>query len=277
VQCETCMHKCKIAPGKRGICGVRENQNGKLIALNYGKAIAVNIDPIEKKPIYHYVPKTKTYSISTVGCNLRCLHCQNADISQYTKEWSGEIVGEDLSADEIIENALEYKCPSISYTYTEPTIFLEYALDTMKLAHKHNLKNVWVSNGYMSSETLELIAPYLDAVNVDLKSFSDKFYRGICGAKLAPVLDSLVAIKKQGIHLEVTTLVIPGKNDSAEELTEIAKFIFNKLGPNTAWHVSAFYPTWQMMDTPATSREKILEAVSIGESVGLKHVHPGNI
>lgn len=277
VQCETCEHKCKIALGKRGICGVRENQAGRLMALNYGRAIAVHPDPIEKKPIYHFLPGTKTYSISTVGCNFRCLHCQNADISQYTKDGTGEIIGQNLLPEEVVKNAISLKCPSISYTYTEPTIFLEYALDTMKLAKNKGLKNIWVSNGYMSDKTLGLISPYLDAINVDLKGFTNEFYLKVCGARLQPVLDNLIKIKKIGIHLEVTTLIIPTKNDSPEELKQIAKFILNKLGSDVPWHVSAFYPTFKMMNVPATSRQKILEAVEIGKGIGLKFVHPGNI
>jgi len=277
VQCETCAHQCKIAPNERGICGVRENQAGKLMALNYGMAVAAHVDPIEKKPLYHFLPGTGTYSIATAGCNFHCRHCQNYDISQYTKNWLGEIIGQDLPPAKVVKNALELHCPSISYTYTEPTIFLEYALDAMKLADKKNLKNIWVSNGYMSDRTLKLIIPYLDAANIDLKSFSDKFYREICGAQLEPVLNNLIKIKKSGVHLEITTLIIPTYNDSAKELKQIAQFIFNKLGADVPWHVSAFYPTYKMMSVPATPREKVWQAVEIGEKAGLKFVHPGNI
>ena len=278
VQCETCEQRCVIRVGKRGVCGVRENKDGVLMALNYGRVVAAHVDPVEKKPMYHFMPGSLTYSIATVGCNLRCLHCQNADISQQTKgAWSGEIIGDEMSPEKIVGMAMNLGCPSISYTYTEPTIFLEYALDTMKLAHDKGLKNIWVSNGYMSGESLKLILPYLDAINVDLKSFSDEFYREICGAKLQPVVDNLVRIKKSGVHLEVTTLVIPGKNDSAEELESIARFIKEKLGEETPWHVSAFYPTYKMREVKATSREKILETVEMGKRMGLKFVHGGNI
>jgi pyruvate formate lyase activating enzyme len=278
VKCETCQHACTIQSDQRGICGVRQNQDGRLMALNYGKAIAAHVDPIEKKPIYHFLPGTYSYSVATVGCNFRCLHCQNYDISQFTKEgWSGEIIGDEYTPDQIVENAIDNGCPSISYTYTEPTIFLEYALDTMKLAREKGLKNIWVSNGYMSQKTLELIIPYLDAINVDLKSFSDKFYNQVCGAKLQPVLDNLVKIKKSGIHLEVTTLIIPTKNDSEKELKQIAEFIVNQLGDDTPWHVTAFYPTYKMMHLPATPRQKIYQAIEIGKKAGLKFVHGGNI
>ena len=277
IQCEVCNHQCLILPGRRGICGVRENQDGKLYALNYGKVIAAHIDPIEKKPLYHFLPGTFSYSIATVGCNFKCLHCQNADISQYTKEWGGEIIGDELLPEQVVKNAIKYNCPSISYTYTEPTIFLEYALDTMKLANQKGLKNVWVTNGYMSDKTLKLIKPYLDAANVDLKSFSDEFYKRVCGARLQPVLDNLIKIKKAGIHLEVTTLIIPGENDSEKELKQIAEFIVEKLGADTPWHVSRFFPAYKMNNLPPTPVEKIYQAVEIGKKTGIKYVYAGNV
>ncbi|MBU4361005.1 AmmeMemoRadiSam system radical SAM enzyme [Patescibacteria group bacterium] len=271
VRCEVCCHGCVIAPSKRGICNVRENQNGILYALNYGKAIATYIDPIEKKPLYNFMPGTMTYSIATAGCNFKCLHCQNADISQSI------ILGENLLPQEIVNNAINNNCPSISYTYTEPTIFLEYALDTMKLARKNNLKNIWVSNGYFSDKTFELIKKYLDAINVDLKAFSEKFYQKICCAKLQPVLNNLIAIKKNNIHLEVTTLIIPNENDSEQELKNIANFIAEKLGTDTSWHVTAFHPTYKMLSHAPTPIEKIYQAVKIGKKAGLKFVYAGNI
>jgi len=277
IQCEVCNHQCLIFPGGRGICGVRENQDGKLYALNYGKVIAAHIDPIEKKPLYHFLPGTFSYSIATVGCNFKCLHCQNADISQYTKEWGGEIIGDELLPEQVVKNAIKYNCPSISYTYTEPTIFLEYALDTMKLANQKGLKNVWVTNGYMSDKTLKLIKPYLDAANVDLKSFSDEFYKRVCGARLQPVLDNLIKIKKAGIHLEVTTLIIPNENDSEKELKQIAEFIVEKLGADTPWHVSRFFPAYKMNNLPPTPVEKIYQAVEIGKKTGIKYVYAGNV
>lgn len=295
VQCTTCSHRCLILPGKRGICGVRENKDGRLYLLVYGKAIAANIDPIKKKPIYHFMPDTFSYSVATVGCNFRCLWCQNADISQATKV-NGyhisieEIPYQSLPPSKIVEEAKKNDCPSISYTYTEPTIFLEYALDTMKLAHKAGLKNIWVSNGFMSPETLELILPYLDAVNIDLKSFNEKTYQKYCGARLEPVLDNLVKIKKSHliggqdlgprghkVHLEVTTLIIPKINDSTKELTQIAEFIAEKLGPDTPWHISRFHPAFKMLDTPRTPIKTLKRAEKIGKKAGLKWVHLGNI
>jgi len=223
VQCQTCAHKCIILPQRRGICGVRENINGKLYALNYGKAIALNIDPIEKKPFFHFLPGSYSLSMATVGCNLRCLNCQNWDISQGFKE-KKEIPGEDLSPKEIVKIALKNKLPSISYTYTEPTIFLEYALDTMKLAKKAGLKNNFVSNGFMSEESAQMVIPYLDANNIDLKSFSDEFYIENCGARLQPVLDTIKLMKKSGVWVEITTLAIPTLSDSEEMFRNIANF-----------------------------------------------------
>lgn len=284
VQCQTCCHFCVLAPSQRGLCGVRENQAGRLIVLNYGQIIASHVDPIEKKPLYHFLPGTMTYSIASAGCNFKCLNCQNADISQQfhsdtasAREESRGTWGDKFTPQEIIKNALKFQCPSISYTYTEPTVFVEFALECMKLAHKKGLKNIWVSNGYMSSMTLNLILPYLDAINVDLKSMSGKFYQAVCGAYLQPVLDNLIQLKKGNIHLEVTTLVIPGLNDSTTELKHIAKFIFDKLGAETPWHVSRFSPHYKMADIPPTPVEKIYKAVEIGKKAGLRFVYSGNI
>jgi len=281
VKCKLCHQFCQIAPGKRGLCGVRQNQGGVLQTLVYGKVIALNIDPIEKKPLYHFLPGTKSFSIATIGCNFRCDHCQNADISQASKEGlffkRQEIPGENLDPRQIVELAIEAGCPSISYTYTEPTIFFEFALDCMKLAREKGLKNIWVTNGYTSRPALEMARPYLDAANVDLKAFSNQFYKKICGARLQPVLDNLIWYKENDIHLEVTTLIIPSLNDSEKELTDVAKFIKNKLGADTPWHVTAFWPTYKLIDFPPTPRETIFKAKEIGEKAGLKYVHSGNI
>jgi pyruvate formate lyase activating enzyme len=279
VECGLCNHRCIINDGKRGICGVRENRGGKLYSLIYGKIIAEHIDPIEKKPLYHFMPGSFSLSIATIGCNFKCLHCQNSDISQINKQGTmgNRQWGKEKSSKEIVQDAMESNCPSISYTYTEPTIFLEFALDCMKLAKKKGLKNVWVSNGYMTKEVLDLIAPYLDAANVDLKAFTEDFYRGVCGARLQPVLDNLIGIKKRGIHLEITTLIIPDKNDSEKELKAIAEFIVKKLGKDTPWHVSRFFPHHEFMNILPTSVEKVLQAVEIGKKAGLKNVYAGNI
>jgi len=284
VQCQTCAHQCVIGPGNRGVCGVRENREGKLYLLVYGRAIAANIDPIEKKPFFHFLPGTQSFSVATVGCNLKCGNCQNWSISQASKQpdiTSQQIqkMGFDLPPEKIVQEALDNDCPSISYTYTSPTIFLEYALDTMKLAKKKGLKNNWVSNGFMSKETLELIVPYLDAINVDLKSFSDDFYIKNCGARLQPVLDSLKRIKEKGIWLEVTTLVIPTLSDSKEMFEQIANFIKNELGPETPWHVTQFSGliSWQLQHLPETPIKTLEKACQIGLKAGLKYVYSGNV
>jgi len=278
VKCQLCHQACQIDSGKRGLCGVRENQDGILSTLVYGKIVAANIDPIEKKPFYHFLPGSQSFSIATAGCNFNCANCQNADISQITKGGKNKkIPGEEMKPQQIVDYAVESECPSISYTYTEPTIFFEFALDCMKLAHEKNLKNVWVSNGYTKTKPLEMAKPYLDAVNIDLKFFNGNTYKKICGAELQPVLDNLVWYRNNDIWLEVTTLVIPGLNDSEKELTAIADFIKNKLGQDVPWHVSAFWPTYKLNDFPPTSQEMILQAVDIGKKIGLKNVYSGNI
>lgn len=281
LECQTCEHHCRIAPFRRGICGVRENMNGKLNLLVYGRIIAENIDPIEKKPLYHFLPKTKTLSIATVGCNFRCLWCQNDDISQITKDNFDRDailnkIGVEMDPEQIVADAKKQNCPSISYTYTEPTIFLEFALDTMKLAKKAGLKNIWVSNGYMTRETLDLITPYLDAINIDLKGFDDDIYQKYSGAKLQPVLDNIKEIYKRKIHLEVTTLIILGVNDDEKQLTDIAKFLAN-ISKDIPWHISRFFPAYKMMDTEITPMETLKLAEDIGKKAGLKNIHLGNI
>lgn len=281
VRCQTCRHNCLIAPGKRGICGIRENHDGKLYLLVYGKVIAAHIDPVEKKPLFHFMPGTFTYSIATVGCNFRCLWCQNADISQAPKATGynlpiDEIPHQKMTPDAIVKEAIKNDCPSISYTYTEPTIFLELALDTMKIAKKAGLKNIWVSNGYFSEETLKLVAPYLDAINIDLKSFKDGTYQKYCGAKLAPVLENIKAIHAKKIHLEVTTLIIPGVNDSKKELTQIAEFLA-KIDKNIPWHISRFFPAYKMMESAITPIKTLEQAAQIGKKADLKYIHLGNV
>jgi pyruvate formate lyase activating enzyme len=278
VQCKTCAHYCVLAPGERGKCGVRENIDGKLYALNYGKAIAINIDPIEKKPFYHFLPGSHSLSIATVGCNFSCLNCQNWEISQAFKG-SKKIPGEYVPPERIVEMAIENKVPSISYTYTEPTIFLEYALDTMKLAKRAGLKNNFVSNGFMSEESAKLVIPYLDANNIDIKGFSDEFYQKVCGGRLKPVLDTAKLMKKSGVWVEITTLVIPTLSDSEEMFEKIAKWIYDNLGPETPWHISQFCGaiSWKLQHIPDTPVETLEKAIEIGKKVGLKYVYIGNI
>jgi len=278
VQCQNCAHYCVISPKNRGICGVRENIDGKLYALNYGKVIACHIDPIEKKPFFHFLPGSRSLSIATVGCNFRCDNCQNWDISQSPKP-DNPVLGKDLPPEEIVKLALKNQLPSISYTYTEPTIFSEYALDIMKLAKKAGLKNNWVTNGFLSKEVLKMVSPYLDAANVDLKSFSDDFYVKNCGGKLQPVLDTLKRMKARKIWIEITTLVIPTLNDDEKTFKNIAQFIKNDLGSETPWHISQFSGaiSWKLQHLPETPVETLKMAYKIGKKAGLKHVYTGNV
>ena len=278
VQCRNCAHFCIIENGKRGICGVRENKAGKLYSLVYGKACALNIDPIEKKPFFHFLPGSHSLSVATVGCNFKCMSCQNYDISQMP-QLTRRIGGEDISPEEIIKMALKNKLPSISYTYTEPGVFSEYALDTMKLAKKAGLKNNWVSNGFWSKELFDLISPYLDAANIDLKGFTDEFYIKYSGGRLQPVLDTLKRVKQKKIWLEITTLIIPTLNDSEENFKKIAKFIKEELGPETPWHISQFCGaiSWKLQYLSDTSVETLEKAYNIGKKAGLKYVYTGNI
>jgi pyruvate formate lyase activating enzyme len=278
IQCRNCAHYCVIEPGKRGICGVRENIKGKLFALNYGKAIAINIDPIEKKPLYHFLPGTQSLSIATAGCNFACWNCQNWEISQMP-QLTGKIEGQNLAPKEIIKILKENNCPSISYTYTEPAIFSEYALDTMKIAKKQGIKNVWVSNGFWSKELFDLISPELDAANIDLKSFDDEFYIKYCGGRLQPILDTLKRLRKKKIWTEITTLIIPTLNDKKEIFEKIADFIKKELGAETPWHISRFSGkiSWKLQHLPDTPIETLKICKQIGKKIGLKHIHIGNV
>ena len=276
VRCGLCRFRCLIADGKRGICAVRENRGGTLYTLVYGKAIAEHADPIEKKPLYHVMPGSKSYSVATVGCNFRCLHCQNYSISQPVHD-TLRITGIDLLPEEIVARALASGCRSIAYTYTEPTIFFEYAYDTAVLAKKAGLRNIFVTNGYITPEALACIRPYLDAANIDLKGFSERFYNEVVHAMLKEVLDSIVEYKRQGIWIELTTLVIPGWNDSDEDLRGIAGFIAEKVGNETPWHVSAFHPTYKLTDRTSTPLDTLRRARRIGLEAGLRYVYEGNV
>lgn len=275
VRCHLCGHNCLIRKGQRGICAVRENIDGTLFSLVYRKLVSINIDPIEKKPLFHFLPGSTSLSIATVGCNFRCKHCQNYEISQYPRERKFPIPGTDTSPEEVVNAALENGCESISYTYTEPTIFFEYAYDCAKLAHERGIRNVFVSNGYTGREAVKLIAPYLDANNIDLKG-GDKFYKEICGARVGPVKDTIALMKELGVWLEITTLIIPGLNDSEKNLTEIAEFICS-VDPGIPWHVSQFYPTYKLLDRPPTPVAKLRQAMEIGYASGLRYVYEGNV
>ena len=276
VNCNLCSHRCrKIAESKRGICGVRENRDGTLYSLVYGKAVARSVDPIEKKPLFNFLPGSRAYSIATVGCNFRCDNCQNYDISQLPSVRSA-IVGEDVPPEEVVLAAKLSNCKSIAYTYTEPTIFFEYALDIAKIARNEGIKNVFVTNGYITPEALKEIGPYLDAANIDLKSFSDEFYRKNCGARLEPVLDSIKLYKSLGIWIELTTLIIPTLNDSEDELRKIAEFI-KEVGAEIPWHITQFHPTYKLIDKPVTPVTTLRRARQIGLEAGLRYVYEGNV
>jgi len=276
VECFLCAHRCHVAPAKVGVCGVRENRQGKLVTHVYGDVIAAHIDPIEKKPLYHFLPGTASFSIATVGCNFRCPFCQNWQISQAGKKDKGFGGGQALSPEEIVQAAKKRGCRSISYTYTEPTIFFEYAFDTAKLARGAGLANVFVTNGYMTAEALRLIQPYLDAANVDLKAFQDETYKKVCGARLGPVLDSIRLMRELGIWIEVTTLVVPGMNDGDEELAAIARFIAS-VSPEIPWHISRFHPDYKYTQTPATPIETLRKAAALAREAGLKFIYIGNV
>ena len=276
VTCFLCHHRCEIAESKFGICGVRQNKEGKLYTLVYGEVIAAHVDPIEKKPLYHFLPGTTSFSIATIGCNFRCPFCQNWQISQATKrEQKGE-TGYRLLPEDVVREAISHGCQSISYTYTEPTIFFEYAHDSARLAKEKGLANIFVTNGYMTPEALETINPYLDACNVDLKSFREDFYRNICRAHLEPVLESIRLMKKLGIWIEVTTLVVPGENDEEEELTQIARFI-REVDPDIPWHISRFHPDYEYTDARPTPIKTLRKAFEIGKKEGLRYIYIGNV
>ncbi len=298
VHCTLCPHGCRIYDGSIGACGVRVNRRGELYTLTYERVVARRADPVEKKPLFHFLPGSLTYSISTVGCALRCAFCQNWEISQWPKrhlphhtEWEQvaepfgicpqlarlgeEIPGEPATPRDIVEEALACGAASIAYTYGEPAVFFELALDTAALAREAGLRNVFVTSGYLSEEPLREIAPLLDAVNVDLKSFREESYRRVCRGRLAPVLDAIRLYHGLGVWTEVTTLLVPGFNDSDGELRDIAAFL-RSVGPEVPWHVTRFHPDFEMRDRPGTPVETLRRAREIGREAGLKYVYTGN-
>jgi pyruvate formate lyase activating enzyme len=274
VECFLCSHFCRIAPEKYGICRQRKNIGGDLYTYAYGEVVAANIDPIEKKPLYHFLPGTSAFSIATAGCNFKCGFCQNWQISQADENKTA--AGKPFKPEDIVDAAIKSGCASIAYTYTEPTIFFEYSYDTAKLAREKGLKNVYVTNGYMSKEALDAISPYLDAANIDLKSFSDDFYINMCKARLQPVLDTIKRMKALGIWIEITTLLITGLNDSKEELEQAAGFIAG-IDKKIPWHISRFHPDYMLRDISHTPIESMEKALRIGKDAGLKYVHLGNV
>lgn len=276
IHCFLCSHHCRIAEGKFGFCGVRRHINGVLYSLVFGKPIALQVDPIEKKPLYHFLPGSSSFSIATIGCNFRCDFCQNWDISQRSPR-DGDALGyQEVMPEEVVKAALKNKCKSISYTYSEPTIFFEYAYEISKRAKENGLYNNFVTNGFMTKECIELIGPFLDAANIDLKFFKDASYKKICAASLEPVLESIKFMHSRGIWVEVTTLIIPGINDSDEELGGIAGFI-SGVDKNIPWHVSRFHADYKLKHHHATPEATLEKARAIGHKAGLKFVYAGNV
>lgn len=276
VQCALCAHRCTIKPGHRGICGVRENRDGMLYTLVYGKAVSAAVDPIEKKPLFHFYPGSTAFSIATAGCNFHCQFCQNADISQAPREQSGwDQWSRDLLPQQVVRLAQQEGSRSIAYTYTEPTIFFEYAYDCALLATQANIRNVFVSNGYMTPETLDVIGQNLHAANIDLKG-SDEFYKKLCGARIQPVMDAIAQMRQRGVWVEVTTLVIPGHNDDEKTLRDIAEFLAS-VDLDMPWHISRFTPRYKLLDAPPTPVSTLNRAAQIGLSAGLRYVYTGNV
>ncbi|WP_263832410.1 AmmeMemoRadiSam system radical SAM enzyme [Sulfurospirillum oryzae] len=271
--CLLCAHYCHLKEGQVGICGVNKNVDGAIQNLVYGYPVAMHVDPVEKKPLYHFLPDSRAFSLGTIGCNFKCPFCQNWSISQ---EKSLHVT-EYFAPLQIVEMALKYECASIAYTYNEPTIFYPYAKDIALLAHEKGIKNIFVTNGFESSEVIDDMVGIIDAANVDLKSFNHDYYKKELGGGLEAILENLKHFKRNGIWIEVTTLIVPTKNDSDAELTSIASFIAKELGEQTPWHISAFHPDYHEQGLPATSIETLKRAEAIGQSAGLKHIYIGNV
>lgn len=276
VQCGLCRHACLIPEGGRGICHVRENREGILYTLSSGVIVAAQIDPIEKKPLYHLLPGTRCYSLASVGCNFSCLHCHNHEIAQYVPADSSQVPGTPLKPAHVVQQALKSGCQSLAFTYTEPTVWFEYTLETARLAADAGLHTIYVTNGYISSQALSLIAPSLHAANIDLKGFSEDFYTQICGARLDRVLESIREFRRHGIWLEITTLLIPGLNDDQKQLEGMAHFIADELGCDTPWHISRFFPRHRLSDRLPTPVTSLNRAVHAGVKAGLNYIYVGN-
>ncbi|MDD5326323.1 MAG: AmmeMemoRadiSam system radical SAM enzyme [Phycisphaerae bacterium] len=277
VRCKLCSWKCMIADGELGRCCVRKNINGVLYSLNYRKVCSANPDPIEKKPLFHFQPGSSTFSIATMGCNFRCEFCQNWQISQAAIE-DGGIEGQAISPEQIVASAVRCGCKSIAYTYTEPTIFMELCNDCGRLAKEQDLANIFVSNGYLTTEAIDFAKDWLDGINIDLKAFSEDYYKKLCKAHLKPVLEAIKYIAKEtNIWLEITTLLIPGENDSDDELKNLAEFIVNEAGADVPWHISRFHPQYKYQDSAPTPMKALERAERIGKEAGLHYVYTGNV
>ncbi|MFH0855882.1 MAG: AmmeMemoRadiSam system radical SAM enzyme [Candidatus Omnitrophota bacterium] len=274
--CYLCSRHCKIAEHKFGFCGVRQNVDGVLYTYAYGNVVAAQIDPVEKKPLYHFLPGSNTFSIAASGCNFRCGFCQNWEISQQPAKSGTGLGEEEFLPQDIAAEALRNGCKSVSYTYTEPTVFFEYAYETARAAKRLNLRNIFVTNGYMTKDCISMIKPYLDAANVDLKFFNDHSYKKHCAGSLKPVMDSIRLMKELGIWIEVTTLVIPGENDSDKELAGIANFI-SGIDKRMPWHISRFHPDYKFRKYGLTPEEDLKRAKAIGQDAGLSFVYIGNV
>lgn len=274
VQCNICNHRCIIKESKTGFCGLRENIRGNLIFNNYGIVSSLNVDPIEKKPLYHFLPSSRTYSIGGFSCNMSCLFCQNYMISQQTYNKNNAI---ELSPETIVENAIYYNCRSIAYTYNEPTVSIEFIHDIARLAHKKNLKNVYISNGYMTDEGLEYILPYIDGFNIDLKFITEKLYSKIAHANLGYVLENLKEIYNSNAHLEITNLLLDNINDSDDMIINLLNFIGNELSKDVPIHFSRAFPHFRMTDLNVTDESRMIEAYNIAKDMGFKYVYLGNI
>lgn len=274
VNCKVCQHRCIVSPGRRGFCGTRENIDKDFYSIIYAAASSVAVDPIEKKPLFHFYPGSTILSLGTVGCNFRCKYCQNWNISQKTLE---EINTQEILPEKAIQLTMENRCKSIAWTYNEPTIWLEYTYDCARIAHKENIKTVYVTNGYMTPETLELIGPHLDAANVDLKSMSNEFYKELCGARLEPVLENIIWMYENNIHLEVTNLLIPGYNDSEEDIQALVKFMAEEVGVEVPLHFTRFFPHYQLNQVPPTDLKVMDMAYDLAKKAGLRYVYLGNV
>jgi pyruvate formate lyase activating enzyme len=274
LNCKVCERRCIVSDGKKGFCNMRENIDGKFYTLNYAAASSVAVDPIEKKPLFHFYPGSTVLSLGSVGCNFRCKYCQNWNISQAELE---EISLREIMPEDAVRLAKEYKCKSIAWTYNEPTMWLEYTIDSAKLAKKNDLKSVYVTNGYMTEESLEMIGPFLDAANVDLKGMSEQFYKELCDARMQPVLDNIKRIYDKKIHMEITNLMIPGYNDSKENIQSLVKFMVDEIGVEVPLHFTRFFPYYEMKDVPPTAVADLEKAYTIAKDAGMKYVYIGNV